>query len=884
MRLSLYTLSVLLLCASLSLAVDAAESPSPKRIRVIFGYENIGRWEQQFTEALAEIVLSDSRVIFQTDYLPLDAEDSTSFALFSTLEQIRSSEADAVIAVRAQASKFVHQWGETFFPGVPRIYVAPDSSLVAANLEAASDGIVPSAADAAARETLALLPTLLPDLEHIYLLSGDGAADATYLARIQNAVEKSELPQTFHYLVGLTPLELAIELNNAAENSAAVFGLYSRDSTGQMYRGGDVSGFVSELTEIPLFGLFDGVLDSGVIGGSMTSARLYALKAAELTLALLFDEAVPANLETPTGYFFDGVQLSRFGINRDLLPATSKIINDNPSLLQQYRWQFYLGIAVFVTQLLLITALSHSLRRLRTAEKEREYSTAAMQEAQRIAHLGSWEMDLDSNRFVWSPELYRIQGLDPQSPPPTYEEHSKLFTPQSWELLSSSLSHTTESGEPYQLELETVRPDGKHGWLSARGEVARDNDGNIIGLRGTAIDTTELHAINEQLRRSQKMEVVGQLTGGIAHDFNNILAVIMGYLELVKRQSSSDKKISSSVDHALNGVMRGTALVNKLLGFSRSHSNKTSLTSVNTLVEDIQDLLVKSLTVAVKIETRLSENIWQVDVDPGDLENAILNLTLNARDAMPEGGKLSIETVNKVLDADFVNRQPEAEVGEYVLLSVNDTGTGMTPEVREKVLEPFFSTKPEGKGTGLGLSMVYGFVKRSGGFITIYSEPGNGTSINLFLPRGRRTGQIEASTIDSGQLPRGEETVLVVDDEEELANLAVANLESLGYAVLTAFDGKSALAVIEETPNIDLLFSDVIMPGKIDGYILGTTVRKTYPSMKILLTSGFTRRTEGDATPKDPMTEEFTHSLLRKPYSRAELARAVRKALDENGE
>jgi len=407
-----------------------------------------------------------------------------------------------------------------------------------------------------------------------------------------------------------------------------------------------------------------------------------------------------------------------------------------------------------------------------------------------------------------------------------------------------------------------------------------DDRGEVERLMGITLDITDRFELNKQLRRSQKMEAVGQLTGGIAHDFNNILAIIMGNLELVQHEASGDIRILAGVDRALKGAARGTVLIDKLLGFSREHTNETSPTSVNQLVENMDDLLVKSLTVSIEIETQLDAKLWSVNVDKGDMEGAILNLALNARDAMPEGGRLIIETANKLLDADFVRSQPEAKIGEYAMLSVSDTGIGMLPEVSEKVLEPFFTTKSEGQGTGLGLSMVYGFVKRSGGFITIVSEPGAGTSIKLFLPRGRKAEQVDILTTEKVELPRGDETVLVVDDEEELTKLAVANLEHLGYKVLTAFDGKSALALIKDNPNIDLLFSDVIMPGELDGYLLSIAAKKARPALRILLTSGFTKRNEDDPGADSPVFEELTRSLLRKPYNQAGLAWAIRDALD----
>ncbi|MFT4720486.1 MAG: signal transduction histidine kinase/CheY-like chemotaxis protein, partial [Candidatus Azotimanducaceae bacterium] len=657
--------------------------------------------------------------------------------------------------------------------------------------------------------------------------------------------------------------------------------LYSKDKTGRLFRTDDVVQLVSDQADRPLFGFFEGYLDRGVVGGSMTSAGLYGRKAAELTLALLFDDVSTSNRTISTSYHFNAVQLERFGIESDLLPEGSEVINVKPSLLQQYRLQFFLGGMVFIIQLLFIVALWRSLRRRNNAERDREQSIVAMQDVQRIARVGSWHLDLASNRVTWTAELYYMQGMDPGVPAPDYMELSALFTAESWTRLNASIARAIESGIHYEIELEMVRPDGTRGWMLAKGEVVRDVRGSIVGLRGTALDTTEHHAINELLRRSQRMEAVGQLTGGIAHDFNNILAIIMGNLEFVKQAVSDDEEVLSDVNRALEGVARGTALVDKLLGFSRVNTNETSPTSVNQLIENMDDMLAKSLMVSVEIETQLDPKLWSVKVNAGDLEGAILNLALNARDAMPYGGRLTIETANKLLDGDFVKGQPEARIGDYAMLSLSDTGIGMMPEVRDKALEPFFTTKIDGKGTGLGLSMVYGFVKRSGGFITIYSEPDAGTSINIFLPREYNAEQAEATTIDNVKPPRGDEKLLVVDDEEELTKLAATNLERLGYKVLTACDGKSALALMKDNPNIDLLFSDVIMPGELDGYRLSIAAKKTNTALKILLTSGFTKRNEDDTSADSPMFEQLTRNLLRKPYSQAELAMAIRKTLDE---
>lgn len=281
------------------------------------------------------------------------------------------------------------------------------------------------------------------------------------------------------------------------------------------------------------------------------------------------------------------------------------------------------------------------------------------------------------------------------------------------------------------------------------------------------------------------------------------------------------------------------------------------------------------------METRLSEDLWPVEIITGDLEDALLNLTLNARDAMPDGGTLRIETENKVLDENYVQRNPSAKAGEFVMISVTDSGSGMTEAVKEKVFEPFFTTKGVGQGSGLGLSMVYGFIERSGGHIKIYTEPGKGTTFRIYLPRARdEASDANEEPIRPSEIPRGRETVLVVDDEKLLRDVAVSFLESLGYKTLTANNGEQAMDVLQVHYDIDLLFCDVIMPGDLDGYRVALAAHRVQPDLKIILTSGFTRRREGQANGDGHFLSSLTRNLLSKPYNDEELGFAVRRTLD----
>ncbi|NNE21416.1 MAG: response regulator [Rhizobiales bacterium] len=396
-----------------------------------------------------------------------------------------------------------------------------------------------------------------------------------------------------------------------------------------------------------------------------------------------------------------------------------------------------------------------------------------------------------------------------------------------------------------------------------------------------AVVLRERAAVDRMLRQAQKMEAIGQLSGGIAHDFNNILGVIRGNLELAQL-TQDDAKQEERIKTAIKSVDRGASLAEKLLLIARSDFVVAETIDVNEPLRALQALLTKSLTAAVDIRFNLSEDLWQVNIDVNGFEDAVLNLALNARDAMPNGGVLVIETTNKTLDEQYAATNPGGRAGEFVLISLSDTGTGMTEEVREKAFEPFFSTKDAGSGTGLGLAMVYSFVQRSGGFAKIYSEPGVGTTIHIYLPRSYEvvaTGTHES--LPSQEPARGDECILVVDDEPELLSIAAGYCESLGYDVYRVANGNEALTLINQHEDISLLFSDVIMPGGMDGYELAIAAHEVRPALKILLTSGFTQNREAYLNGNREIVGLLAAGLLSKPYGRHELAAALRRLLDK---
>ena len=386
-----------------------------------------------------------------------------------------------------------------------------------------------------------------------------------------------------------------------------------------------------------------------------------------------------------------------------------------------------------------------------------------------------------------------------------------------------------------------------------------------------------LDRAEEALRQSQKMEALGQLTGGIAHDFNNLLTGIIGSLDIVRRRIATGElnELPRFMDAASTSAQRAAALTHRLLAFSRRQSLDTRPSDVNRLVAGMEELLRRTLGEQVALQTSLNETLWPALADDNQLENAILNLAINARDAMPNGGRLTIETGNTVLDAAYAAANAEVLAGDYVAISVTDTGTGMTPDVVEKAFDPFFTTKPVGEGTGLGLSMIYGFVKQSGGHVRIYSEPGQGTTIRLYLPRA--LADLAEPKPPAVETPRGQgETVLVVEDEASVRMIVTEVLNELGYQHLEASDGREAVQILRSGARIDLLITDVGLPN-MNGRELAEIAREARPELKVLFVTGYAEKAAVRHGLLDPGM-----AMLTKPFALDALGTKIRAMIEES--
>ena len=462
----------------------------------------------------------------------------------------------------------------------------------------------------------------------------------------------------------------------------------------------------------------------------------------------------------------------------------------------------------------------------------------------------------------------------------------------------ASFASANRKGEAFSAECRVRRSDGVYRWALSAAAPRFGDDDAFLGYIGSIVDIThrkeaerilqEANMVLErrvaaaiaervhteaQLRQAQKMEAIGKLTGGVAHDFNNVLQVIAGNLQLLSRDVAGNLRAEQRLQTAIAATSRGSRLASQLLAFGRRQPLSPKTVNLGRLIRGIDDMLRRSLGEGVEIETVITGGLWNTFVDTVQVENALLNLAINARDAMQGQGKLTIEAGNAFLDDTYVARHGDVAAGQYVMVAVTDTGCGIPAELLERVFEPFYTTKPEGQGTGLGLSMVYGFVKQSGGHIKIYSEVGHGTTVRIYLPRARQPEDVETD-METGPITGGSETVLVVEDDEDVRGTVVDLLSELGYRVLRAKDAASALAIVESGVPIDLLFTDVVMPGALGSPELARKARERLPNIAVLFTSGYT----DNAIVHGGRLDEGV-DLLSKPYSREAMARKIRHVL-----
>jgi PAS domain S-box-containing protein len=502
---------------------------------------------------------------------------------------------------------------------------------------------------------------------------------------------------------------------------------------------------------------------------------------------------------------------------------------------------------------------------------------------QSVLDYAIYMLDLTGHVSSWNRGAERIKGYSADE---IIGQHfSRFYTAEDLAAGVPALALNTARREGrYVAEGWRQRKDGTRFWASVVIDAIHDDDGALIGFAKVTRDLTERRDAQLELERSrellfqaQKMEAVGQLTGGLAHDFNNLLTGIAGNLELLSMRIAQGRlgELERYIAAAQGAANRAAAVTHRLLAFSRQQPLDTKAIDANKLISGMEELVRRTVGPAIQVETGRAAGLWPIFCDPHQLENALLNLCINSRDAMPEGGRLNIEAANSWLD-DNDAREGEVSPGEYVAISVSDSGEGMAPDITARAFDPFFTTKPIGKGTGLGLSMVYGFAKQSGGFARIDSEVGQGTTVRIYLPRHLGEAMEEPAPARLSPIPRAKAggTVLVVDDEASIRMLIVETLAELGYGSIEAADAQSGLEALESNDRIDLLITDVGLPGGVNGRQMADTARRCRPALKVLFITGYA---ENAATGKKYL-EPGMH-LLVKPFAMEMLATRIKSIL-----
>ena len=496
-----------------------------------------------------------------------------------------------------------------------------------------------------------------------------------------------------------------------------------------------------------------------------------------------------------------------------------------------------------------------------------------------------FRLDKDGVVATWNSGAERIKGYAPDE---IIGRHFSVFYTEEdrVEGVPARALATAASKGRFEAEGWRVRKGGSRFWASVIIDPIRDDNGQIVGFAKVTRDVTErmeaqriLRETQEQLAQSQRMEAVGQLSGGIAHDFNNLLMIIMGNLDRIRHETealgASAANVQRSIANAMRGAQRGAALTQRLLAFSRRQPLNPKVLDLNKYLSGVGDFLQRALGETIEIEVIGAPRLWPIEVDIPQLETSLVNVAVNARDAMPNGGKLTVEASNQMLDRDYRRANPEVASGQYALISISDTGHGMTPDTLTRAFEPFFTTKEIGQGTGLGLSQVYGFVKQSGGHVKIYSEVGHGTTVKLYFPRSR--GQADEVEDDSGlsRTSTDSEVILVVEDDSDLRWYLIEALRDLDYRTIAAPDANAALAVLERrSTKIDLMLTDVVMPG-MNGRELSRRARELRPGLKVLFMSGYSRNAVVHHGRVDLDVE-----LVQKPISLRDLTARIRDMLD----
>lgn len=855
--------------ASIYSQQNLASVPTPHKVLVLFDSNTLSPWKRQFSDNLHARLLeiedetTADPVQLSYEFLGLDdlPADIPDWVLDGLRNKQQLSPADVVVSVLQESSGFLYRYGEDIYPDAKFLYVSP-SELIETNVEEGPEDLVlPGASTVAIENTITLIPQLLPELQYLTVISGTTAADDRYWATSQAFLQ--QLPDTIQvsHMTGISPLEMRQSVSSLPQNSAILLLSYQDgiDSTRGRLR------LVIEAANSPVFTVFDPSFIEGVVGGNYTSSELYGRITADMAQDML--SAIPPGYEIsmPTRYRFNQPQLRRWGIDENLLPVGSSIENREASLVEFYGNQLLILLAV--VSVLMFFLISSRRQATDLGEQKNLFESVINSIPDAILLT-----DAETNIFATNLGALKVFGYTRKEllamkfanlvDDPAAEEKST----------TNANGYILGSASPKVVKLLKKGQDGFFGEVMTQEIVSAE--GKTLGFVGLIRDVSKRLSLEEEQRQGQKMEALGNLVGGISHDFNNVLGVISGYaqlLELTNKSAESGKHL----DQILQATERAKSLIAQIMSFSGDNSSTQETIELPELLEQTMSLVKVSIPSNISIETKIDEDVQSILGSAVQIEQIILNLTTNAYQAMKSGnGNITISLEGKDLADELILSHGILDPGNYTVLTVEDNGPGMIRPVRDRVFEPFFSTKKAGEGSGMGLAIVYNIVKAHGATLDLKSAPGKGTKFTVYFhaAEDEHTAlQHEESAVIA---PGKGERILLVDDEKELLAATQQLLSNIGYQVEAFSDPLEALEAFREDPErFDLLVSDQAMPGRTGIQLLGA-IREINPEMQAMICTGYS-----EVLGEHEVQRLNLGALVRKPYSLAEISQSMRNVL-----